>query len=119
MTDENVQAWVGEHATELRQSASGQRLFYQSLVAGFVIGLAAHVGGYVLEALTPREPLGLLADLLYALGLSLWTGIVVALFVEVIPDVKRRQFKETLDAYEAVMRDKSKEHPASVDGRVR
>jgi hypothetical protein len=119
LTDERVQAWVGEHATELRQSASGQRLLYQSLVTGFVLGLAAHVGGYLLRASTPTEPLGLLADLLYALGLSLWTGVVVAMFVEVIPEVKRRQFKETIDAYEALRRDKAKEHPPSVAGRVR
>jgi hypothetical protein len=33
---------------ELRQSVSGQRILYQSLLIGFVIGLAAHVGGYLL-----------------------------------------------------------------------
>jgi hypothetical protein len=44
------------------------------------------------------------ADLLYALGWALWTGVVVALFVEVIPKVKQRQIKRALDAYEAALR---------------
>jgi hypothetical protein len=52
----------------------------------------------------PSGLLGLLADLLHALGWSLWTGVVVAVFVEVIPEVKRRQIKRAVDAYEALRR---------------
>lgn len=106
-TDERVLTWMEEHVTELRQSVSGQGILYQSLVVSFVIGLGAHVGGYALLASTPREPLGLLADLLHALGWSLWTGVVVAVFVEVIPEAKRRQIRRALDAYEALQRDKA------------
>jgi hypothetical protein len=51
------------------------------------------------------EPLGLVADLLYALGLALWTGLVVVVFVQVVPEAKRRQMKRALDAYEAAQRD--------------
>jgi hypothetical protein len=47
-------------------------------------------------------------ELLYALGWALWTGVVVVLFVEVFPEVKRRQFKQALDAYEAAQRDKAR-----------
>jgi putative copper export protein len=92
---------MDEHMGELRRSAYGQRLLYQSLVVGFVLGLAARVGGYLLRPSPPTEPLGLVADLLYALGYALWTGVVVALFVQVLPEVKRRQFKATLEDYEA------------------
>jgi hypothetical protein len=106
-TDERVLAWMEEHVTELRQSLSGQRILYESLVIGCVVGLAAHVGGYVLLSSVPSEPLGLLADLLHALGWSLWTGVVVAVFVEVIPEVKRRQIRRALEAYEAVRRAKA------------
>src|SRR5215510_5011824 len=104
--DERVLEWMEEHVTELRQSVSGQRILYQSLVISFVVGLAAHIGGYVLLASLPREPLGLLADLLHALGWSLWTGVVVAVFVQVIPEAKRRQIRQALDAYESLQRDK-------------
>ena len=94
-------AWVREHMTQLRESVSGQRLALQSLGIGFVLGLAAYVGGYALKASATTEPLKLVADLLYALGWALWTGVVVALFVEIIPRAKQRQIKRALDAYEA------------------
>jgi F0F1-type ATP synthase assembly protein I len=85
-----------------------QRLLYWSLGIGFVVGLAAHVGGYLLKSSVTTEPLGLVADLLYALGYALWTGVVVVVFVQVLPEVKRRQFKQALDAYEAAQREKAR-----------
>jgi hypothetical protein len=101
LRDPGVRAWTEEHLPQLRRSVYGQRLLYQSLTVGFVVGLAAHVGGYLLRPSPPTEPLGLVADLLYALGFALWTGCVVVLFVQVVPEVKRRQIKRMLDAYEA------------------
>ena len=103
-TDESTVEWMEEHLSELKQSISGPRLLYQSLVLGFVVGLAAHIGGYILASSVPGGTLGLLADLLLALGWSLWTGVVVAVFVEVIPEVKRRQIKRAVDVYEAMRR---------------
>ena len=70
-----------------------------------MVGLAAQIGGYLLRSSVTSEPLLLVADLLYALGWSLWTGVVVVLFVQIIPEVKRRQFKQMLDAYDAAQRD--------------
>jgi hypothetical protein len=106
-TDEEL-AWMGEHLPELRRSVYGQRVLYQSLGFGFVVGLAAHVGGYVLRASVTTELFGLLTDLLYALGYALWTGVVVAFFVQIVPEVKRRQIKRWLDAYEATLGGKAR-----------
>jgi hypothetical protein len=105
--DPGVQAWMEKHLPELRRSAYGQRLLYQSLGVGFVVGLAAHVAGYLLRSSATTELVGLLADLLYALGFALWTGVVVVLFVQVVPEAKRRQIKRALDAYEATRREKA------------
>src|SRR6185369_13594666 len=101
---ESTVEWMGEHLSELKQSVSGPGLLYQSLVLGFVIGLAAHIGGYMLAASVHDGILGLLADLLLALGWSLWTGVVVTVFVEVIPEVKRHQIQQAVEAYEAMRR---------------
>ena len=98
-----VLAWVGENLTLVRRSASGQRPMYWILVIGFVVGLAAHVGGFLLKTSTTTEPLSLVADLLYALGWSLWTGVIVVVFVQLWPEAKRRQYQQTLDAYEAAV----------------
>jgi hypothetical protein len=103
---EETPTWLEEHLPELRQKyVHGQRPLYQFLLFGFAVGLAAHVGGYVLLSSAPTGLHGLLADLLHALGGALWTGVVLALFVQVIPEVKRRQIKQAVDEYEAMQRD--------------
>ena len=96
-------AWVGEHLTLVRRTASGQRPVYWILGTGFVVGLAAHVGGFLLKTSTTTEPLSLLADLLYALGWAMWTSVIVAVFVQLVPEAKKRQYKQALDAYEAAV----------------
>ena len=105
-TDEEM-AWIGEHLTELRRSVSEQRILYTSLGIGFVVGLAAHAGGYLLKSSAPTELIGLLADLLYALGWALWTSVVVVVFAQIVPEAKRGQIKRALDIYEAAQRDKA------------
>jgi hypothetical protein len=99
-TDEELAA-IGEYLPELRRSVAGQRILYTSLAIGFVVGLAAHVGGYLFRSSVTTGPLGLLADLLYALGWALWTGVVVVVFIQIFPEAKRRQIMRGLDAYEA------------------
>jgi hypothetical protein len=116
LDDPHVLAWMGEHLLELRRSVYGQRILYQSLGIGFVVGLAAHVGGYLLKSSVTTEPLGLVADLLYALGYALWTGVVVVVFVQIVPEAKRRQIKPWLDAYEATLRDKVRAGSDQVSG---
>jgi hypothetical protein len=97
-------AWIGENLTLVRRSASGQRIFYWILGIGFVVGLAAHVSGFLLKTWATTEPLMVLADLLYALGWALWTSVIVVVFVEIWPEAKKRQYKRALDAYEAAVR---------------
>ena len=101
-------AWVGENLTLVRQSASGQRVFYWILGIAFAVGLAAHVGGFLLKTSATTEPLLLVADLLYALGGVLWTGVVLVVFVQIWPEAKKRQYKQALDAYEAAVGSQSR-----------
>ena len=49
-----------------------------------------------------------MGDLIYTFGWALWTGAVVVVFVQIWPEVKRRQFKQALDAYEAAMGDQAR-----------
>jgi len=98
-------AWVGENLAEVRRTATGERPVYWVLGLGLVVGLVAYVGGYLITTSTPTEPPGLVGDLLYALGYALWTGVVVVVFLQIIPEAKRRQYKRALDAYEAASRE--------------
>jgi hypothetical protein len=106
--DPGALAWMQAHLPELRQQASGQRPMYWILGIGFVVGLAVHVGGFLLKTSATTEPLLLVADLLYALGWALWTSVIVLVFVQIWPEVKRRQLKRWLDAYEAALREKAR-----------
>ena len=106
--DPRALAWMEKHLAEFRQQASGQRPLYWILGIGFVVGLAVHVGGYVLRSSVTTEPLLLVADLLYALGWALWTSVIVVVFVQIWPEAKRRQLKRWLDAYEAALREKAR-----------
>ena len=84
-----VLTWIGEHLTQVRRSAYKQRLLHWSLRIGLVVALAAHVGGYLLRLSVTTEPMVLVADLFYAPGYALWTG-VVEVFVQVVPEANRR-----------------------------
>jgi hypothetical protein len=68
----------------------------------------AYVAGYLLRSTSPTEPVGLLADLVYTFGFALWTAAVVVVLIEVIPEVKRRQIRRSLEAYEAIRRGEAK-----------
>src|SRR4030095_9664456 len=105
--DPRALAWMEAHLAEFRQQASGQRPLYWILGIGFVVGLATQSVGFLLKASVTTEPLLLVADLLYALGWSLWTGVVVVFFVQIWPEGKRAQVKRWLDAYEAAQREKA------------
>jgi hypothetical protein len=99
--------WVGGHLTQ--GAAVGVRPATPALEPGDRRGgwPGRACWWYLLKAWVTTEPLGLVADLLYALGFALWTGVVVV-FVQVIPEVKRRQFKQALDAYETAQREQAR-----------
>jgi hypothetical protein len=109
-------AWVDEHLPYVRRTAFGQRPLYWILGIVFVVGLAAHVGGYFLKSSAASEPLGLVADLLYSFGFALWTGVVIVVFIQVIPDAKRRQFEQVLEIYEAAQRDEARTESEAAEG---
>jgi predicted homoserine dehydrogenase-like protein len=106
-TDEELKA-IGENAEMLKPWLTGDQILRSTLAIAFALGLIAHVVGYVLRLSAVGEPLRLVADLVYALGGALWTGVVVVGFVQVFPEVKRRQLKRALDAVEALKRDKDR-----------
>jgi hypothetical protein len=116
LRDPNVRARIEEHLTEFQQQASGQRPLYWILGIGFVVGLAVHVGGFLLKASARTEPLLLVADLLDALGWALWTSVIVVFFVQIWPEAKRRQLRRWLDAYEATLREQGSGQASEDDG---
>ena len=107
LSDPAARTWFEEHLADMRQDAYGQRIQYQVLLATFAIGLVAYVIGYLLRSTATGEPFGLLADMVYTLGFALWTAAIVVVVVEIVPEVKRRQIRRSLEAYEAIRRRKA------------
>jgi hypothetical protein len=107
-------AYAAAHMPELRRSVSGPHILYLWLTIGFVLGLIVYVIGYALAGSAGGEPGGLVADLLKTLGTALWTGVVLALFVEVLPQSQRRAAVHMLHRYEIALR----EHAAATAGRA-
>ena len=105
---EEEMAWIGANLKELRRTVSEERIRSWTLWVGFVVGLVAHVGGYLLRSSAVMVPVGLLGDLLYTLGWALWTGAVVVVLLQIVPEAKQRQIMRALDAYEAAQRDKAR-----------
>jgi hypothetical protein len=93
-------AYLRQHRQELEAKVDEGRFDYWILAVAFVAGLVAHGLGYALRSGASGEPIAFLADLVYGLGLALWTGTVVALFVQVLPAIKRRQIKRYLRAFD-------------------
>ena len=114
--DPRALAWMEAHLPEFRQQAAGQRPLYWILAIGCVVGLAAQIGGFLLKTSVTTELPLLVADLLYALGWSLWTGVVVVFFVQIWPEAKRRQLRQWLDAYEAARRENARARGGQAPG---
>jgi hypothetical protein len=96
--------WVGENLPHVRRSAFGQRILYWSLGIGFVIGGLA-CRRVRAQVVGDDRALRFAGDLLYTLGWALWTGVVVALFPQLLPEAKRSQFKQALNALEEASRE--------------
>jgi hypothetical protein len=105
---EEEMVWIEANLPELRRTVSEDRIRYVVLGIGFVVGLASHVGGFLLKSSTATEPVALLGDLLYTFGWALWTGVVVVVLFQIVPEAKRRQIKRYLDAYETVQRERAR-----------
>ena len=101
-------AWAAANLPMLHGWVSGQKFLRDALVLVFVLGLTVHIAGYLLIITANGDPVSLLADLLSTLGTTLWTGVVLVVFLEILPDARRRWMSHRLEAYEAALRDQGR-----------
>jgi hypothetical protein len=101
-------AWARGNLPRVRGWVTGQYFLREALISAFVLGLAAHIGGYLLRAAATGEPLRLLADLVATLGTTIWTGVILLFFVEVLPEARRGGAARRLAAYESALRDQGR-----------
>jgi hypothetical protein len=99
-------AWVAANMGRMRGWVVGPRFLYVSLVIALLLGLMAHISGYLLAASATGEPIALIADLIANLGIALWTGGVLVVFVQILPEARRRSAARYLARYEAALRER-------------
>ena len=100
--------WVMRNLPSLRKQATGHGFLQGMIVVAVMLGLAAHVGGYLLASAAVGEPVELLTELLRSLGAAPWTGGVLVVLVQIVPEAKRRSMARYLAATEAVLREQGR-----------
>jgi len=98
-TDEDV-AWVASHLPEVRRRLAGNEILYWWIGGTVVLGLIANVAGFLWTSVATGTLDGLVAELLRNLGTALWTGAVLVLLLQVLPDIQRRAAIRSLHRYE-------------------
>ena len=106
--NEDELRWAAQHQPEIRGWITGRRFLYDAMLTAVILGLIAHVAGDVLAASGSGEPRGLAADLLSNLGVALWTGAVLVVFVQVLPDYQRRTALRLVEQSEALLQVKDR-----------
>ena len=96
--------WAAQRLPQIRGWISGRLFLYHAMVTAVIVGLIAHVAGYLLGVSGSGEPRGLVADLLSNLGMALWTGAVLVVFMQVLPDYQRRTALRLVEQSEALLR---------------
>ena len=96
--------WAAQNLPKIRGWIAGHRFLYQAVVIAVVVGLIAHVAGYLLGVSGSGEPRGLVADLLSNFGVALWTGAVLVVLVQVLPDYQHQTALRLVAQSEALSR---------------
>ena len=102
--NEDELRWAAQNLPQIRGWISGRRFLYDAMLTAVIAGLIAHVAGYLLAVSGSGEPRGLVADLLSNLGMALWTGAVLVVFVQILPDYQRRTALRLVEQSEALLR---------------
>jgi hypothetical protein len=109
--------WMAAHSDQVRDWARGDRVIVWTLVATFLLGLMLYLVGFGLGSgglgLPDGWPTDLLADLLVSLGVVLWTSVILAVFLEILPRWQQRQAQAWSRAALIALRDRG-DVPAAV-----
>jgi hypothetical protein len=109
--------WLAAHSDRVREWARGDRVIVWTLVVTFLLGLVLYLVGFGLGSgglgLPEGWPTDLLADLLRSLGVVLWTSVILAVFLEILPRWQQRQAQAWSRAALVALRDRG-DVPAAV-----
>jgi hypothetical protein len=93
--------WARQNLPLLRRYTQTNTILYYWMVITLIVGLAAHVLSDQIGIGAIMLPEGwradFVADLLYNVGIALWTSVAITFFLEVIPDWQRKMAQRYID----------------------
>jgi hypothetical protein len=99
--------WARQNLPLLRRYAQTNTILYYWMVVTLIVGLAAHVLSDQISIGAITLPEGwraaFVADLLYNVGIALWTSVAITFFLEVIPDWQRKMAQRYIDELRKVV----------------
>ena len=107
--------WARDNLDYLRRTVQNNTALYWTMIVTFVLGLVAYFLADALSIQTISLPAGwradLIADLLYNLGVTLWTSVILVLFLEVVVEHQRKRWQRYTRLVERVLRDQGQDIP--------
>lgn len=89
--------WARQNLPAIQRSARSNKVLYISMAVAFTLGLALYFIGYAISSGGVTMPPGwrddLIAGLLAELGVTLWTSVILVLFLEVIVEIQRKRWQ--------------------------
>jgi hypothetical protein len=89
--------WARQNLPAIQRSARSTTVLYVSMAVAFSLGLALYFLGYAIAtggiAMPPGWRDDLVADLMTELGVTLWTSVILVLFLEVIVEIQRKRWQ--------------------------
>ena len=100
--------WARQNLPAIQRSARSNTVLYFSMAIAFILGLALYFLGYAVStggiAMPPGWRDDLIANLLTELGVTLWTSVILVLFLEVIVEVQRKRWQRYARIVEHALR---------------
>ena len=114
--------WARDNLASMRRTVQNNTVLYWTMIATFIVGLIAYFLADAMSTQTLLLPAGwradLIADLLYNLGVTLWTSVVLVLFLEIVVEYQRKRWQRYIRLVERVLRDQGQEVPVEASNKA-
>jgi hypothetical protein len=108
--------WARQHLDQIRREPRGYRPLFLIMGLTLALGLALYLLSVAMSnnviKLPSGRPTDILADLLYNLGIVLWTSVILVFFLQVVVDLQRKRWQRYVRQVEQALQFQGLEVPA-------
>lgn len=100
--------WARDNLASMRRSVQNNTVLYITMAITFILGLVIYLVAVSISTQVIQLPENwrgdFIADLLYNLGITLWTSVILVLFLEVTVEYQRRRWQRYIQLVERVLK---------------